>query len=283
MKCGPDECPIRAFSDLTPAEQKVERQRTAKKMYEQGFTQEQIAKQLGVSQNTISLDLGNLSKIDKSKPAKTATNPKGAGRPKGTRKSRPRKTTPAEDKLIAAEILDNGKASHEVEAEYGVSNIVVRRAVAHEEGRREPQVNRDDLSLTAQQKFDAAIRQEKARLQAGFRQAVSERVKQIEDEIVLPLWKKQIEEAKTLYARRRGLMDKATFNAIRRALHPDSRKSISEKVLAAAFDTFMGLEKYLLAEKDSPTEFGDLPSSAAEWDKMKMRKPAKTGNSVSRR
>jgi hypothetical protein len=38
-------------------------------------------------------------------------------------------------------------------------------------------------------------------------------------------------------------MDKATFNASRRALHPDSRQSISDKKLGAAFDTFMTLEK----------------------------------------
>ena len=33
-------------------------------------------------------------------------------------------------------------------------------------------------------------------------------------------------------------MDKDTFNTIRRALHPDSRNSISDKKLAEAFHTF---------------------------------------------
>ena len=56
---------------------------------------------------------------------------------------------------------------------------------------------------------------------------------------------------------------------MRRALHPDSRHSISDKKLAEAFDVFMALEKYLLDEKDSPTEFGDLPDNLAAWDKMK--------------
>jgi len=42
-----------------------------------------IATQLGVSQQTISNDLANLPITGKSKSAKTATNPKGAGRPKG--------------------------------------------------------------------------------------------------------------------------------------------------------------------------------------------------------
>jgi hypothetical protein len=45
---------------------------------------ERIAAALNVSQSTITEDLRNLSTIDKSKPAKSASNPKGAGRPKGS-------------------------------------------------------------------------------------------------------------------------------------------------------------------------------------------------------
>jgi hypothetical protein len=45
---------------------------------------EQIATQLGVSVQTISNDLVNFPTAGKSKPAKTASNPKGAGRPKGS-------------------------------------------------------------------------------------------------------------------------------------------------------------------------------------------------------
>ena len=74
-------------------------------------------------------------------------------------------------------------------------------------------------------------------------------------------------------------MSKDTFNTIRRALHPDSRNSISDKKLGEAFDTFMGLEKYLLNEKGGPTTFADLPSTVAEWDKMRARKPAKPSGS----
>jgi hypothetical protein len=69
-------------------------------------------------------------------------------------------------------------------------------------------------------------------------------------------------------------MDKETFNIIRRALHPDSRNSISDKKLGDAFDHFMQLEKFLLNEKDSPTDFGELPSSLAEWDKMRVKRKA---------
>lgn len=53
-------------------------------MYERGFTEEQIAKQFGVSQRTISEDLRNLEVSSKLEHAKTPTNPKGAGRKKGS-------------------------------------------------------------------------------------------------------------------------------------------------------------------------------------------------------
>jgi predicted ArsR family transcriptional regulator len=282
MKCGPDGCPIVAFSDLTPAEQRMERQRTAKKMAEQGFTEQQIAKQLGWSQATISGDLGNLSTVDKLKPAKTASNPKGAGRPKGKKstatpgRGRNGKTqiTPADEATIVHAHFEEGKSLQEAAQSVGMkSDMVARFVVAREQGRREaePTITPEMLSMSAQQKLDAAIRQYKKRLMAQFNKAVSDKVRQHYDEIVLPGIKKQIDQAKQLYARRTGLMDKATFNAIRRGLHPDSRNSISDGVLAVAFDKFMSLEKYLLDEKDSPTSWPPLPSSLAEWDREKAK------------
>jgi IS30 family transposase len=75
MKCGPDNCPLPSWIDLTPAERKVQRAAKAKELYERKFTEEQIGKLLGVAQSTISEDLRDLSTVDKSKPAKTASNP----------------------------------------------------------------------------------------------------------------------------------------------------------------------------------------------------------------
>jgi hypothetical protein len=46
---------------------------------------ERIAEALNVSKATISGDLSNCSTTKQSKPAKTASNPKGAGRPKKKR------------------------------------------------------------------------------------------------------------------------------------------------------------------------------------------------------
>jgi hypothetical protein len=79
---------------------------------------------------------------------------------------------------------------------------------------------------------------------------------------------------------RKGIMDKETFNSIRRCLHPDSRQTATVKRLNEAFDAFMALEKLLLNEKDSPTQFGDLHNTYAGWVKMKQagkRHPALLG------
>ena len=133
----------------------------------------------------------------------------------------------------------------------------------------EPEIDRAELSMSAQEKLDAAIRQHKKQLSLEFDQRVHSEVNRRFDEIMLPFWKQRIEVAKTLYEHRKALMDKATFNTIRRALHPDSRNSISDKLLGEAFDAFMAPEKFVLNEKDSPTTFPDLPSSLAELDKMR--------------
>jgi hypothetical protein len=87
-QCAPENCPIVTFSDLTRAEQKVERGRKAAELYGRGFTMEHIAGQFGVTVQTISNDLVDFPTNGKSKPAKTASNPKGAGRPKGSGRTR---------------------------------------------------------------------------------------------------------------------------------------------------------------------------------------------------
>lgn len=267
----PDDCLLAAWADMSPADRKVKRQAIAQTLYKQGFTQEQIATQLGVTQRTISTDLEGLETT--SKPPR----PKG-GRPKSDgpkRASKPRnQTVPAADRPKLAEaVLDQGKTVSATAADAGVSVQIVKTSIEREKGRREaePLITPEMLSMSAQDKLDAAIRQHQRKLDLSFEKCVLAEAKKRIDEMVLPHWQRQIDEAKELYRHRRGAMDKATFNKIRRALHPDSRNSISDKVLAEAFDTFMSLEKFLLDEKDSPTEVGaGLPRTWDEWEKAKQ-------------
>ena len=262
MECGPDGCPILAFSDLTRAEQRVQRQRTVKKMTEQGFTQEQIAKQLGVTQSTVQRDLEGLPIVGK------PPRPKG-GRPSGSkRRAVPKQTDGQETKIIA--LADSGVTSEKIAAEIGVSGRNVRRVIEKERDKREAApIDASTLSISAQEKVDRVIRQFKATLGASFHEAVANKVRERLDEMILPEQRRLIAEAQNLYEKRRGLMNKETFNTIRRALHADSRNSISDQRLNEAFNNFMALEKYLLNEADSPTTLPKLPTNLAEWDAMK--------------
>jgi hypothetical protein len=180
------------------------------------------------------------------------------------------------ERALARAVLDEGKSLMEASEAIGLkSDMVARFAVAREQGRREvePEVLREMLSsMTAQEKFDTALRQHQRKLDAAFDQRVADNVRRRIDEIVLPHWKQRLEDAERVMNRRRGIMDKALFNAIRRALHPDSRSAVSDKKLAEAFDAFMGLEKLLLDEKDSPTGFDGIPSSLEEWDRMRVKR-----------
>ena len=275
----PDNCLIAVWHSLPEDQRTKDRRRPmVEALAKQGYTQEAIGIQLGVSHQTIGRDLETLSIVDnvKGQGRDTRGRKKSTGRPKGGRKERIKNT--ADTLTRAAELfLDKGMTRAEVMAETGITENQVQLAVERERGRREaiPDIDPATLSLTTQQKFEAAIAAHKRKLDLEFRDRILDEVRRRIDEMILPEWKRRIEEAKKLYKHRRGAMDKATFNKIRRALHPDSRNSISDKVLAEAFDTFMNLEKFLLDEEASPTEIGPVPDSLAEWDKMRATANAK--------
>jgi hypothetical protein len=95
----PKGCPLAKWASLSPADRRSQRKTIAEQLYKQGFTMEVIATQLGVTNQTISNDLRDFpNDLEIKKPAKTASNPKGAGRPKNSSNgnwSRPRGRPPA--------------------------------------------------------------------------------------------------------------------------------------------------------------------------------------------
>jgi DNA-binding XRE family transcriptional regulator len=289
----PDDCTYVKWSNLSKADQKAQRRDFVAELRAKKYSQEQIGRMLGVSQQTISNDFLTLpitSNVQTDRGTDTLGRKKSTGRPKGSKQRRKNESAAAEN--AAKQIVNGEKTYPQIEKETGISNIVLRSAVAREEGRREvqadPPIDPSSLSLTAQQKLEAATRQHKQKLDAGFHQAVNARVQEFLMDTILPRHRKEQAEAKKIVEARRGIMDKATFNKIRRALHPDSRQSISDKVLAEAFDTFMALEKRLLNEKDSPTEFAKLPDTWDEWAKMKQqataaRKTKRAASTVAKR
>jgi len=268
--CGPeaDAARIRLanVSNIGAAPLKSQdRKRQAEHLYKNGLTQQAIASMLGVSQRTISADLETLEATSKVNDRQDRLGRKNTGRPKG----RPQKAVEREERVAA--LKDEGLTVKEISKVVGLGERAVNQALEHVEIKREAVLDIDPatLSMSAQKKLEIAIRQHQARLSASFQKTVNDEIKARIDGIILPDWKKKIGEAKNIYNRRLKFMSKEIFNTIRRALHPDSRHSISDKKLAEAFDAFMAMEKYLLDEKDSPTEFGNLPDNLAAWDKMK--------------
>jgi transcriptional regulator with XRE-family HTH domain len=284
----PDDCPIANWWSLLPEERKDKNKRKAKAMelYPK-YTMEQIATQLGVSHPTIVRDLREFVHDEQTQPRTSARGRKGEGRPKGSKQTKPPAPVKGADAVVA--LADQGLSDKEIAKQTGVSPRQVRRAREDEalvrKGRADPEIDRSELSMTAQEKLDAAIRQYKKNLDRQFTETVRQEVVRRIDEVMLPHWKKQVHDAKTLYDKRRGLMKKETFNTIRRALHPDSRNSISDQKLGEAFDAFMALEKYILDEKDSPTSWPPLPKTWREWEEAKRKgtttRPSRYANSRS--
>jgi hypothetical protein len=185
---------------------------------------------------------------------------------------------------IVRGMLDAGLpvSPHKLQKEYGgnISHVTFDMALTAETARRDTLLDKTALdetllSASAQEKLNAAMRAYQRKLDNSFRERVSEEVRKRIEEIVLPNWKQQIDEAQAIMNRRHGIMDKATFNKIRRCLHTDTHKQLTNEMLDEAFNLFMSLEKHLLAEKESPTDFPEIPSDLAEWDKM--RRPMKRG------
>jgi len=233
------------------------------------WTMERIGEALNVSQRQISRDLEGLDAM--SKPAR----PKG-GRPKSTRlKTEPVKFGRDVREKVATLVLDEGKTFKEAEAETGVSNIVARTAVAHEQGRRkarsDPPIDPTTLSLSAQQKFEAALRQHKRKLDLEFEPRVQQRLQELLGDTVLPHYNEIKANYEAVTKARKGLMDKATFNKIRRCLHPDSRQSVSDERLHEAFQLFSRMELLLLDESQHPTASFKMPRTYEELMALKRK------------
>jgi len=134
------------------------------------------------------------------------------------------------------------------------------------------------LSMTAQQKLERVIRQEKEKLGQQFRAAVTQ---QVDIEVTHRLeriserWQVEQDRAKQIMNARKGILNKKAYKLILSCLHPDWVVDDKQKArYEDAFNEFNKLEKFLLDEKESPTEFVYIPRTAAEWDEAKRQTSA---------
>jgi ParB-like chromosome segregation protein Spo0J len=220
-----------------------DRKRIAEHLYgTKEWTMEAIAKALDVSHQTIGCDLADLSTVDKSKPAKTATNPKGAGRPKGVR----------------------APESHYKET------VVTPRD--------EPEIERSALPMTSQQKVDAVLRRLTRKLEAEFDDRVRAEMKRYLDDVALPHYAKEIANLERSIRERKGIMTKSEYRILLFCCHPDRVAHLNDEQLTRRFrdakEILDKIEKRVLDEKKSPTQFTRVPPTAEELMKMKARKQA---------
>lgn len=245
------------YTYLSPSQQVERRREKAAELYQKGSTMEQIATQLGVVVQTISNDLANFPKNGKLKPTKTVSNPKGAGRPKGSKRT-PNPALKARNEKIVA-LANEGISPREIAAEVGLVQRGVHQLLEHERIRIEAFA--ELLGAAAAKNFlekgilriEDAIRIHAARLDKQFEQRVVAEVTRRFDKAFPTLQKEQNEafEREQTY---REYLRKAKktytlqdYNTILMCLHPDGERS--EQKLTEAFRLFRAMKFALTGEK----------------------------------
>jgi hypothetical protein len=130
----------------------------------------------------------------------------------------------------------------------------------------------DNLSKADQQKVDIAIKQQKSALAAEFYAVVDAQVQKCLEQTIGPKLQEEQTEARRIIESRKGIMDRKAYKKILSCLHPDRVTDPTQKAMyEEAFRLFNLLEKRVLDEKNSPTQFVNIPKTRAEWDELKRQ------------
>lgn len=225
---------------------KADRKRIALHLYgDKEWTMAKIAQALGVHTSTIGHDLEGFSQMRKP-PAR----PQG-GRPKGPGAGLPSRKQPVRRIDVEHEVLD------QLAKEAKENGISPAAKIAE---KLDPVIERSDLSMTAQQKLDAAIRQAKRKADADYeaairglneevRQRVLDRTK--ERLAMLNEMEAKARETETFYTemtnRHQPPFSVEQFKTILMCLHPDGERS--KEKLAEAFRLFNARKLQLTGKK----------------------------------
>jgi hypothetical protein len=110
------------------------------------------------------------------------------------------------------------------------------------------------------------------KLDAQWNEAVNARVQEFLENTIMPKLQEEQMEARRIMESRKGVMDRKSYKKILSCLHPDRVTDPGQKALyEEAFRLFTVLEKRLLDEKNSPTQFVDFPTTPAQWDELKRQ------------
>lgn len=249
---------------------KAERQQLAIRLFQQlNWTQQRIGNALGVSQMQASRYLAGIQTSGLNSPPRDTKR----GRPKGRRQPPPEKKK-RDEKIVA--LHDQGLNASQISAEVGIVPRAVSQIVEHEvirrEARADPIIDPSELSISQQEKNRRWREQEAKRLYAVISQAERQSVLKRWNEDYLHQYKEQLARADAVIAARRGAMTSDIYKLILSCLHPDSRKSVSERKLAEAFRTFKDMQVVLVKEAEMPAPEGlKLPDTMDEWDALRQK------------
>lgn len=244
---------------------KEDRKSIAENLYgKRQWTMERVALALGVDQATITRDLEGLCIVHK------PPRPKG-GRPKGSKtKPRDEPNRVERDNKIAG-LRDAGVATGDIAKEMDMDPRVIAQILEHEDIRREAVADASAelaLTMSVKEKLDAAIRMHKRKLDQEFEQRVLAESRRRMESISLPHYLTEMKRIESLIVSRKGVMKRRLYRQILARLHPDVGGD------GAVFDEFKRLEKVLVAEAESPTNFRKIPSTYEELMRMKAEADA---------
>jgi hypothetical protein len=220
MKCGPENCPLTAWSALSPTERKLQRQPLARKLQEQGFTPEQIADQFGVQIRTIYRDLEFCHDV-KTQPRISKRGRKGEGRPKGTA---------PKPKFISETSAPVAEPSPSLALKQRKPSLERLTPDQHRIHKLEARIRElEALVLPLDDEGKDAVRQYKRKLDREFK-------------IRWQLHDKVIRE-------RNVIIDEKAYTTMLAGMHPDASKAIRDR----ARTVLEGLRKRVLLRKDEGT------------------------------
>jgi len=122
----------------------------------------------------------------------------------------------------------------------------------------EPVIDPATLSMTAQQRLEAAIRAHTRKLDAEFAWRVQADIKRLIDEMVLPQYNEEHDHHREIIKSHKGVFDNATYRQILARLHPDTGGT------AELFDLFKKLERVLRKPEEKPSNIPPLPKTFEE-------------------
>jgi hypothetical protein len=190
------------------------------------------------------------------------------------RRERPHKSDHSKKLEAASLFLDRGLSRDRVKEETGLGLHEIQLAVERERGRREaePQITPETLSMSAQQKLDAAIRQHKRALDAEYDVRVRDESRRLIETTILPAYNKERDEYRAVIETRKGVMTAALYRKISAALHPDNFADEGKKHRAESlFVEWRKLAIKLMDEKEMPTVGAPLPRTYDELMKEKEK------------